>query len=232
MQDVERNGTRAVIFDLDGTLVDSVPDIHAAVAAFLTERGHPPLDLATVTGFVGNGVPVLLERVLRAVGEAHDAAAVAAVEPRFLAIYGAEPSALSRLFPGVADVLGELAASGFRLGVCTNKPAGPTHQVLADFGIDGRFAAVVGGDTLPQRKPDPAPLRRVADLLGVEMAAVAYVGDSEVDAATAAAARVPFLLFTEGYRKTPVEELPHHARFDDFARLPGLLRDLQPAVAP
>jgi len=104
--------------------------------------------------------------------------------------------------------------------------------VLADFGLDGCFAAVVGGDSLPQRKPDPAPLRRVAELLGVELAAVAYVGDSEVDAATAAAAKVPFLLFTEGYRKTPVEDLPHRANFADFASLPGLLRDLQPAVAP
>lgn len=232
MHDGAWNGTRAVIFDLDGTLVDSVPDIHAAVAAFLAERGHAPLDLATVTGFVGNGVPKLLERVLRTVGERHDAVAVAAAEPRFLAIYGAAPSALSSLFPGVAEALAALAAAGFRLGVCTNKPAEPTHQVLADFGIISRFAAVVGGDSLPQRKPDPAPLRRVADLLGVEMAAVTYVGDSEVDAATAAAAGVPFLLFTEGYRKTPAEKLPHLARFDDFARLPGLLRNLQPAVAP
>lgn len=232
MQSVERNGPRAVIFDLDGTLVDSVPDIHAAVAAFLTERGHAPLDLATVTSFVGSGVPVLLERVLRAVGEPHDAAAVAAVEPRFLAIYGAEPTALSRLFPGVTEALAELAAAGYRLGVCTNKPAGPTQQVLADFGLDGCFAAVVGGDSLPQRKPDPAPLRRVAELLGVELAAVAYVGDSEVDAATAAAAGVPFLLFTEGYRKSPVEDLPYHSCFDDFARLPELLGKLQPRSAP
>jgi len=230
MQKAERSDARAVIFDLDGTLVDSVPDIHAAVAAFLGERGHAPLDLATVTGFVGNGVPVLLERVLCAVGERHDAAAIRSAEPRFLAIYGAAPSALSRLFPGVAEALATLAAAGFRLGVCTNKPAAPTHQVLADFGIDSRFAAVVGGDSLPQRKPDPAPLRHTAGLLGVEMTEVIYVGDSEVDSATARAAGVRFLLFTEGYRKTPVEELPHHARFDNFARLPALLRDLQSAV--
>lgn len=232
MDSVERKGPRAVIFDLDGTLVDSVPDIHAAVAAFLTERGHAPLDLATVTSFVGNGVPVLLQRVLRAVGEPYDAEAVAAAEPRFLAIYGIEPSALSRLYPGVPAALAALAAAGYRLGVCTNKPTAPTRQVLADFGLSDRFAAVVGGDTLPQRKPDPAPLRRVAELLGVEMTAVAYVGDSEVDAATAAAAGVPFLLFTEGYRKSPVEDLPYHACFDDFARLPELLGKLQPRSAP
>src|SRR3546814_11307264 len=84
--------------------------------------------------------------------------------------------------------------------------------------------------SLPQRKPDPAPLRRAAELLGVAMAAVTYVGDSEVDAATAAAVGVPFLLFTEGYRKTPVEALPHRARFDRFLDLPGLLETL--AAAP
>src|SRR3546814_20163929 len=92
----QQQGPRAIIFDLDGTRVDSMPDIHAAVAAFLAERSHRPLDLATITGFVGNGVPVLLQRVLRAVGETHDDDAVEALTPRFLGIYGAEPSALSR----------------------------------------------------------------------------------------------------------------------------------------
>ena len=228
----QRDGFKAVVFDLDGTLVDSVPDIHAATAAFLSERGHRPLDLATVTGFVGNGVPVLLERVLRAAGEAHDAAAVAAALPRFLAIYGAAPSALSVLYPGVAEALAALRVAGYALGICTNKPVAPARQVLADFGIDRFFTALVGGDSLAARKPDPAPLRHTAALLGVEMAAVTYVGDSEVDAATAAAAGVPFLLFTEGYRKTPVEALPHRARFDRFAGLPGLLASLTAAAAP
>lgn len=219
-------GIRAVVFDLDGTLVDSVADIHAAVAAFLAERGHAPLDLATVTGFVGNGVPVLLERVLRAVGEPHDPAALQAALPRFMAIYNAEPSALSRLYPGVAEALGSLQAAGYRLGVCTNKPDEAARRLLADLGIAAHFTALVGGDSLPQRKPDPAPLRHTARLLGVAPAALAYVGDSEVDAATATAAGVPFLLFTEGYRHSPVEALPHRASFERFAALPGLLAAL------
>ncbi|GAB4361369.1 MAG: phosphoglycolate phosphatase [Kiloniellaceae bacterium] len=219
-----------MVFDLDGTLVDSVPDIHAAVAAFLGERGHAPLDLATVTGFVGNGVPVLLERVLRAVGEADGPAAVAAALPRFNAIYGAAPAALSRLYPGVPEALAALSAEGFALGVCTNKPVEPARRMLAELGIAGFFAALTGGDSLPQRKPDPAPLRHTAGLLNVELAAVTYVGDSEVDAATAAAAAVRFVLFTEGYRKTPVAEIAHHAALDHFSALPGtiaaLARDL------
>ncbi|MGF1592058.1 MAG: phosphoglycolate phosphatase [Kiloniellaceae bacterium] len=216
---------RAVIFDLDGTLVDSVADIHAAVVAFLAERGQPALDLATVIGFVGSGVPVLLERVLGAVGEAADAAAVQAALPRFLEIYGAAPSALSRLYPEVAETLAALRAGGLVLGICTNKPVAPARSMLADLGIADFFAALVGGDSLPERKPDPAPLRHTAAVLGVDLAELAYVGDSEVDAATARAAGVDFLLFTEGYRKSPVEALPHRASFDRFARLPGLLAE-------
>ena len=212
----------AVVFDLDGTLVDSVADIHAAAAAFLDERGHPSLDLATITGFVGNGVPVLLERVLRAVGDPADAGAVQAALPRFLEIYGAAPSALSQLYPGVAESLAALQAAGSALAICTNKPAVPAREVIEDLGIAEFFSALVGGDSLPQRKPDPAPLHYAAGLLGVDRSDLIYVGDSEVDAATAEAAAVPFLLFTEGYRKGPIEALPHKASFSHFGNLPDL----------
>ncbi len=219
-------GPRAIVFDLDGTLVDSVPDIHAATAAFLAERGHAPLDLATITGFVGNGVPVLLERVLRAVGEAAEPEHLQAALPRFNEIYGAAPAALSKLYPGVAEALEALAAAGHLLGICTNKPEGPARQMIEELGIAGFIAALTGGDTLAARKPDPAPLRHTAGLLQAELAAVVYVGDSEVDAATAAAADVPFVLFTEGYRKTPVAEIAHHAALSDFTELPGLVATL------
>lgn len=224
-------GLRAVIFDLDGTLVDSAPDLHAAAGAFLAEQGHPPLDLATITSFIGNGVPMLVERVLRAVGEPADAAAVAAALPRFNAIYGAAPSALSRLYPGVAEALAALGAAGLKLGVCTNKPVGPARRLLADLGIAPCFAGLVGGDSLAQRKPDPAPLRHLAQDLGVGLEAVAYVGDSETDAATAEATGVPFFLYTKGYRKSPVEAIAHRAAFDDFTRLPALLAPALPETS-
>ncbi len=217
------NGPQAIVFDLDGTLVDSAPDIHAAANAFLAERGHDPLDLARVTSFIGNGVPVLLERVLRAVGEAADPASLQAALPRFNEIYGAAPCALSKLYPGVAESLTALRAAGFRLGICTNKPEVPARQMLKDLGIDGYFTALVGGDSLPERKPDPAPLRRAAGDLGVDTSDLVYVGDSEVDAATAEAAGVPFLLFTEGYRKSPVEAIAHRASFASYRHLGPLV---------
>ncbi|MGD1879997.1 MAG: phosphoglycolate phosphatase [Kiloniellaceae bacterium] len=227
-----RASQRAIVFDLDGTLVDSVPDIHAAAAAFLIERGLQPLDLATITGFVGNGVPMLLERVLRAAGQDADPQSVAAALPRFNAIYGAAPAALSRLYPGVATALARLGEAGFALGICTNTPEAPARRMVKDLGIAGFFAALTGGDTLAQRKPAPAPLHHTVALLGVAPDAVVYVGDSEVDAATAAAAEVPFVLFTEGYRKTPVEAIAHHAPFSDFAILPEVLARLAATAVP
>jgi len=124
-------------------------------------------------------------------------------------------------YRGVPAALEVLAAAGHALGVCTNKPAEPARAVLAHVGLLDRFAVVVGGDSLPVTKPDPAPLRAALDALPPGEAL--FVGDSEVDAATAKAAGVPFLLFAEGYRKEPVAELPHAAAFDRWDDLPRLV---------
>ncbi|MFV0408799.1 MAG: HAD-IA family hydrolase, partial [Paracoccus sp. (in: a-proteobacteria)] len=132
--------------------------------------------------------------------------------------------ALTRPYPGVEAVLAGLRADGHRLAVCTNKPEAPALAVLRHLKLDGFFEVILGGDSGLPRKPDPAPLHE--SLRGLGAGPVAYIGDSEVDAATAEAAGVPFLLFTEGYRKTAPEDLPHLARFDDFAMLPGLIRDM------
>ena len=113
-----------------------------------------------------------------------------------------------------------------RLGVCTNKSEPLAREVMAALDLTRYFQAIVGGDTLIQRKPDPAPLRHTAGLLTAAADSLVYVGDSEVDAATAKAAGIPFALFTRGYRKAPAESLPAAARFDDFAALPRILSDL------
>ncbi len=212
---------RAVIFDLDGTLVHSAPDIHAAVNRTLHDLGADGLSLAEVTAFIGNGVPTLIARVVAARGLSQDPHHV---EMRYLAHYEENSATLTILYPGVRDALRQLCLAGFALGVCTNKPEASARQVLAAFDLAGFIDAVVGGDTLAVRKPDPAPLLATQTKLG--RAKAIFVGDSEVDAETAEAARMPFVLFAEGYRKVPVSSLPHQAILHDFNNLPDVLQKM------
>lgn len=209
------------IFDLDGTLIDSAPHIHASANAVMVEQGLAPLDLDTISGFVGRGLPDLVARILAHHGiddPSRAQAMVAEIGRRY-----EQDLHLNRLYPGVAEALGALHEAGHVLGICTNKPIAPTRAVLAYFGLDALFTAVIGGDSLPQRKPDPAPLLAARAECGP--GPVVYVGDSEVDALTAEAAGLPFLLYTKGYRKSPLAALHHDAAFDDWAALPALAAD-------
>lgn len=198
---------RAVVFDLDGTLCDSVPDLTAALNRVLEEQGRPPLPAATVRTLVGDGAAVLVRRALAEFGGLPPEGAEPHIE-RFITIYEADPSARTRLFPGVAETLGRLAEAGAVLGVCTNKPLRATRRLLCDLGIAARFTAVVGGDSYPTRKPSPEPLLGVLGALGVAPADAAFVGDNEHDAATGLAAGVPRIrLLRYGYARVPYEEL-------------------------
>lgn len=214
----------ALIFDLDGTLVDSAPDIHAAANRIFTGKGLDPFPFETVRGFIGNGVGVLVSRLLVSRGLPGTGDLHAEMVGDFINIYE-EAVDLTSLYPGVTDALNRLRAAGHPLGICTNKPLRPALAVLRHFGLDGHFAAVIGGDSLPQRKPDPAPLHAAYAALAAPV--LLYVGDSEVDAETAQAAGVDFALFTPGYRKSAVEALVHRLAFDDFAALPGLVAALR-----
>jgi len=213
----------SVIFDLDGTLIDSAPDIAINANVVLAEMGLLALPPEQVRGFIGKGVVHLIAQLLEASGQAADGPLFTPMLARFNARY---ETAFDHtlIYPGVVAALGGLAAMGCALGICTNKPIAPTHAVLRHLGLSQYFAAVYGGDSLPQRKPDPAPLFATAAALGRDR--VIYVGDSEVDAETAASAKLPFLIYTEGYRKTPVHDLPHDAAFNDFKQLPGLVAAL------
>lgn len=209
-----------LIFDLDGTLIDSVPDIHAASNAVLAEHGFAPLTLLQVRGFIGQGVPHLVHCLL----EASEADPQGPLHARMVADFTAryeEAVGLTALYPGVREVLGALKARGHALGLCTNKPMAPTMAVLHHFGLAELFDGIIAGDSLPVRKPHPQPLLKLLWMLGDGRAL--YIGDSETDAATAQAAGLPFLLFTEGYRKAPVADLPHAIAFSDFAMLEGIV---------
>jgi phosphoglycolate phosphatase len=212
-------GIRLVLIDLDGTLIDSIDDIHAAVNRMLAEQGQAPLDLPEVRHMVGDGAAVLIERVLAA-RPALGLDPGTALE-RYLELYEAEPLGLTRLYPGVAATLDRLRERGLRLAVCTNKPERPSRAILESFGLVDRFERIVGGDTLPWRKPDRRMLDSILADLGESTATAVLVGDSEVDAAAAAAAELPFVLMSYGYRRGPVETIPCRAALDDFADLAG-----------
>ncbi|QFT79491.1 Phosphoglycolate phosphatase [Roseovarius sp. THAF27] len=225
--------SRAVIFDLDGTLIDSAPDIHAAANRVLAGHGIAPFTLAEARGFVGHGAAAFVRRCLAARGLDDDSALQAQVLQQFLDVYEGAVH-LTQPYPGVTACLDALDGAGVALGICTNKPEGPTASVLAHLDLARYFSVIVGGDTLSVRKPDPAPLLRAISQTGSEE--VIFVGDSEVDAETSRTAGVPFALFTEGYRKTPVDDLPQAGRFSQFASLPALVdrvlgdRDAPPVV--
>lgn len=206
----------AVVFDLDGTLIDSAPGLQMAIDAMLSERRLPVPDMATVTGFVGNGAAMLVEHCLRWSGA--DPADHPDALARFLAIYAADPVAGTTVLPGAAEALAALAAGGIRLGLCTNKPEAPTRIILDALSL-GPFDAVVGGDTLSVRKPDPAPLLRVIDALGATRETALYVGDSIVDWRTAQAAGVAYVHVEGGYQSAPIPDLDPASRIANLSHL-------------
>lgn len=211
-----------VCFDLDGTLVDSAPDIHAAVSKLLVAEGLAPLPLETVRSFIGEGTRVLTGRVIAAAGA--DPAWIDEWHEVFLHHYEADPASRTQVFPGAREALEALAASGHRLGLCTNKPSRATGLLLDALGFGAAFEAVTGGDTLPERKPSPLPVLHTVAQLGGGQAL--FVGDSEIDAAAAHAARVPFALFTGGYSREPLDGLAADFRFAHWADLPGMVAAL------
>lgn len=211
----------AIVFDLDGTLVDSAPDLHAAANRMLADAGANPLSLNEVKSFIGNGIPQLVRLAMQARGI--PAAREDDMKAAMLAHYTAHPADLTRPYPGVIDALSALRGAGIPLGICTNKFRAPAIQILEALGLIDFFDVVIGGDSFDVKKPDPAPLFAAFRPLD---APLVYVGDSEVDAETAKRADIPFALFTEGYRKAPVDQLPHHFAFDSFGNFVASLRRL------
>ncbi len=210
-----------VVFDLDGTLIDSAPDMHRAVNLMLADMGCPPLSLPEIRTMVGDGASALIARALAA-RQCVTADPTKALE-QFLEHYEENPTAFTPTFPGVPETLERLQAIGLTLAICTNKPTRLTHMILERLGINRFFVRVIAGDTLPFRKPDPRALIEVLNVFGTPPAAAIMVGDSEVDAATAHAANVPFVLMTYGYHRGPIDGISSIATLDHFAELATLL---------
>ena len=191
---------RLAMFDLDGTLVDSVPDLAAAVDRTLAALGREPVGRERVRLWVGNGARVLVRRAL-AGGLEHDGvdeALAAEALALFLDAYEGNHE-LTRVYPGVVETLEHLRAEGVALALITNKPARFLPELLADKGLDGYFHWLIGGDTLPQQKPDPAALLWVMEQAGVPATEALFVGDSRNDVRAAHAAGVTCVALSYGY---------------------------------
>ena len=184
-----------IIFDLDGTLIDSRADLAAAVNHVLRGFAVPELAIEVVTGYVGEGARLLVQRAL---GAAHSALFDEGLR-QFLAYYGAHLLDQTRPYPGVREMLVALAARGMTLAVLSNKPQAMSRTILDGLGLSSHFVAVLGGDSLPARKPDPAGVEHLCALTGVPADRVLFVGDSLVDLRTAAAAAVDFCGVTWGF---------------------------------
>jgi phosphoglycolate phosphatase len=214
-------GARHLIFDLDGTLVDSAPDLATALNRLLQELGKPPLAESTVRTMIGDGAGVLVERGLAASGVAEIDQPSAL--KRFLTLYQDCLIDQTRTYPDVEATLERLQAAGHKLGVCTNKPADPTRRILKALKLDGFFGAVIGGDSLPKRKPDPEPLLAAIERLGGRVASAVMIGDSANDVLCARAAAVTVVLIPSDYGK-PAQDADLKLRH--FAELPAGLAKL------
>ncbi|WP_201487231.1 phosphoglycolate phosphatase [Pseudomonas sp. OF001] len=210
---------RLAMFDLDGTLVDSVPDLAAAVDRTLAALGREPAGRERVRLWVGNGARVLVRRAL-AGGLEHDGVDEALAE-RALALFleaYADNHALTRVYPGVVETLDRLREAGVALALVTNKPSRFLPELLADKGLDGYFRWLVGGDTLPQQKPDPAALLWVMEQAGVPATEALFVGDSRNDVRAAHAAGVTCVALSYGYNHGEPISLENPARVIDDLR--------------
>ena len=228
----------AILFDLDGTLVDTAPDIAAAVDATLRELDYPSVGAEQVRSWIGRGVDVLLHRVLtrerdgRAAADTH-----ARARERFLEHYAEHNGRIANVYPGVREGIAHAKRLGIAMCCVTNKLQDFSEALLALTGLDRDLAFVQGGDALPKTKPDPLPLTHAAERLGFAPAECLMVGDSSNDARAARAAGMPVVLVGYGYTEdVPVAEIDCDAVFDSVAEaidaLDGSVVPAKPSVVP
>ena len=193
---------KAVVIDLDGTLLDTAPDLADAAIAMAEELGLPPVDLATVKTYIGNGVSRLVKRVLtRDMNAEPDAALFARALPAYEKHYGANVSRKSRAFPGVVEGLAAFKQAGLRMACITNKAEKFTLPLLRDTKLLDYFELVLSGDTLPKKKPDPLPLLHACEHFGIQPAELLLIGDSLNDAQAARAAGCHVFVVPYGYNR-------------------------------
>lgn len=212
-------GLALLIFDLDGTLIDSRADLVSSVNAMLRHLGRAPLPEAEVARHVGDGAAMLVRRALGATAAAAEPELEATALDYFLAYYAEHKLDDTTLYPGVADGLGALAAAGYEMAVLTNKPVRPSREIVEHLGIAGSFCAVHGGNSFAQKKPDPVGLRAILEQCRLAPRAAVMIGDSGVDVRTGRNADTWTAGVTYGFQPgTLVAESPDWLA-DSFAEL-------------
>ncbi len=216
---------KAILFDLDGTLIHSAPDLRDALNRLLAGEGRRELDLAAVQMMIGDGVRALVERGLKATGGTPLEATLDRLTEDFIADYEPNSTVRTLPFPGALRAVKTLHEAGHAMAVCTNKPAAAASAILEKFGFTPYFPVLIGGDTLNEiRKPDPRFLVAALDQLGAAAGNAVMVGDNANDLAAARRAGIKVVLTTFGYSAIPAAELGADGLFDSFDDLPALLR--------
>ncbi|RED54384.1 HAD-IA family hydrolase [Aestuariispira insulae] len=210
-----------LLFDLDGTLIDSHPDIFNALNATLKKHGREPVGAAESKQLVGDGSRKLVERAFEATGGL--VGDLDRLLADFLEIYSACATDKTAPYPGVVGTLDRLLADGYAMAVCTNKPIKPTLQILDAMDLSRYFKDVAGGDSFAVRKPDPGHLTGLLDRMGKSSSNAIMIGDSENDILAGQAANLPTILLTFGYCRVPLESLSPSHQLDDFRDIPDVL---------
>jgi len=206
----------AIVFDLDGTLVDSAADVQRALNRTLASEELPPLDVDVVRLMIGGGPRLLVLRALAELRTKRSRYVVDKLTDLLHDEYLRQETRFSHLYDGALDCLKRLRENGTRIGICSNKPDDLCHKLIDDLGISGYFDVILGSGSGLPRKPDPAPLLEVIERLGTVREAALYIGDSETDVKTARAAGVDVVLVSYGYTARPARELGADKVYDSL----------------
>ncbi len=215
-----------LVFDLDGTLIDTAPDLVDTLNVVFAREGLPPVPYDIARTLIGGGARMMIKRGIEAEGRVLAPAELERLFTDFIAHYTAHIADRSRPFPGLTEALDRLAAGGWCFAVCTNKLERLSVLLLKQLGLADRFAAICGADTFGVQKPDPKVLRRTIEAAGARLENAIMIGDSLTDIRTARAAKVPVIAVDFGYTERPVSELGPDRIISRFAELPAAVAEL------
>jgi phosphoglycolate phosphatase len=220
------SSVRTVVFDLDGTLVDTAPDLITALNFVLDREGMPPIPLASARNMIGAGARRMIERGLEAEGRVASPADISRLTSDFIDHYAAHIADASRPFDGLEAALDDLAARGYQFAVCTNKLEWLSKKLLDELGLSRRFAAICGADTFGVSKPDPVILQQTVARAGGQLASTVMVGDAGPDIGVARRANIPVIGVEFGYTEVPIADLRPDLLIGHMGDLPAAVEAL------